>query len=163
LAIVMVISLAYYWFSTDHTRDPVLIGTVDSNEVIVSPQIHGRIQKVRVDDAAHVRAGALIAILDTSELKPVAPAATGTISTLTAQQASVQARKDQVNAAQADLEAPVARTHQASAAQSTVASTRGQLANAEAQMKEAEVRLGYTKICAPVTGTVSVRAAREGE
>jgi multidrug resistance efflux pump len=44
-----------------------------------------------------------------------------------------------------------------------VASTRGQLANAEAQLKEAEVRLGYTKIYAPVTGTVSVRAAREGE
>ncbi len=30
-------------------------------------------------------------------------------------------------------------------------------------MKEAQVRLGYTKIYAPVTGTVSVRAAREGE
>ena len=29
--------------------------------------------------------------------------------------------------------------------------------------KEAEVRLGYTKIYAPVNGTVSVRAAREGE
>ena len=30
-------------------------------------------------------------------------------------------------------------------------------------LKQAEVRLGYTKIYAPVTGTVSVRAAREGE
>ena len=57
----------------------------------------------------------------------------------------------------------MARTHQASAALSTVASTRGQLANAEAQLKQAEVRLGYTKIYAPVAGTVSVRAAREGE
>jgi len=44
-----------------------------------------------------------------------------------------------------------------------VASTRAQLLNAEAQLKEAEVRLGYTKVYAPVTGTVSVRAAREGE
>jgi multidrug resistance efflux pump len=35
--------------------------------------------------------------------------------------------------------------------------------NAEAQLKEAEVRLGYTKIYSPVTGTVLVRAAREGE
>ena len=33
----------------------------------------------------------------------------------------------------------------------------------QAQLKEAEVRLGYTKIYAPVTGTVLVRAAREGE
>jgi len=57
----------------------------------------------------------------------------------------------------------LANTHQAHAAQSTVASTRAQLLNAEAQLKEAEVRLGYTKVYAPVTGTVSVRAAREGE
>src|SRR6201981_17165 len=57
----------------------------------------------------------------------------------------------------------IANTHQAHAAESTVASTRGQLANAEAQLKEAEVRLGYTKIYSPVTGTVLGRAAREGE
>jgi HlyD family secretion protein len=37
------------------------------------------------------------------------------------------------------------------------------LANAEDMLKQAEVRLGYTKIYAPITGTVSVRAAREGE
>jgi HlyD family secretion protein len=75
----------------------------------------------------------------------------------------VQSLKDQVNAAQADLNAALANTHQAHAAQSTVASTRAQLANAEAQLKEAEVRLNYTKIYSPVTGTVLVRAAREGE
>jgi HlyD family secretion protein len=75
----------------------------------------------------------------------------------------VQSLKDQVVAAQADLNAALANTHQAHAAESTVQSTRAQLANAEAQLKEAEVRLGYTKVYAPVSGTVSVRAAREGE
>ena len=84
-------------------------------------------------------------------------------SNLKAQQATVQALKDQVNAANADLNTAIANTHQAHAAESTVRSMQGQLANAEAQLKEAEVRLGYTKIYAPVTGTVSVRAAREGE
>ncbi len=44
-----------------------------------------------------------------------------------------------------------------------MASQRAQVDNAVAQLKEAEVRLGYTKIYAPVTGTVLVRAAREGE
>jgi HlyD family secretion protein len=44
-----------------------------------------------------------------------------------------------------------------------VASTRAQLLNAEAQLKQAEVRLGYTKIYAPVSGTVAVRAALQGE
>jgi multidrug resistance efflux pump len=82
---------------------------------------------------------------------------------LKAQQASVQSLKDQVMAAQADLNSALARTNQATAAASTVASTRAQTENAVAQLKEAEVRLGYTKIYAPVTGTVLVRAAREGE
>jgi len=61
------------------------------------------------------------------------------------------------------LDAAIANTHQARAAQSVVESTRAQVANAEAQRKQAEVRLGYTRVLAPVSGTVSVRAAREGE
>ncbi len=75
----------------------------------------------------------------------------------------VQSLKDQVSAAEADLNTAIANTHQAHAAQSTVESTHAQVANAEDMLKQAEVRLGYTKIYAPVTGTVSVRAAREGE
>jgi multidrug resistance efflux pump len=82
---------------------------------------------------------------------------------LKAQEASVQALRDQVTAGQADLTSAIARTNEATAAQSTVASQRAQVDNAVAQLKEAEVRLGYTKIYAPVTGTVLVRAAREGE
>ena len=35
--------------------------------------------------------------------------------------------------------------------------------NAQAQRSEAAIRLGYTKVTAPLSGTVSVRAAREGE
>src|SRR5437762_11383136 len=84
-------------------------------------------------------------------------------SNLKAEQALLASLQKQGEAAQADLSTAIANTHQAHAAESTVASTRGQLANAEAQLKEAEVRLGYTKIYAPVTGTVSVQAAREGE
>src|ERR1700741_440573 len=82
---------------------------------------------------------------------------------LTAAKANVQSLEDQVKAAEADLNSAVARTHQASAAKSTVASTLADLKNAEDMKKQAEVRLGYTKIYAPVTGTVSVRAARQGE
>jgi multidrug resistance efflux pump len=82
---------------------------------------------------------------------------------LAAQKALVQSLQEQVSAAQADLSMAIANTHQAHAAQSTVESTRAQVANAESMLKQAEVRLGYTKIYAPLTGTVSVRAAREGE
>lgn len=84
-------------------------------------------------------------------------------STLNAAQARVQALSDQVRAAEATLKATVARTHQAHAAASTTASSREQMQAALAQKLEAEARLAYTKIYAPVNGTVSVRAAREGE
>ena len=237
LSIILVIALGYYYFSTPSNRDLVLIGTVDANQVVVSPQVEGRISKLLVDEGTQVKQGDLIALLDPSELEAQARAAAATInsfqhkvsemqateqatsgstssnvlnaqarlqstraqlaqaeatmvrtesdsrrtialaaqgvasdqdrvqaeSNLKAQQATVQSLKDQVSAAQADLDAAIANTHQAHAAKSTVQSTQADLDNAVQQLKEAEVRLGYTKVYAPVTGTVSVRAAREGE
>ncbi len=237
LGIIFVIALGYYFFSTPSNRDLVLIGTVDSNQVIVSPQTPGRLQKLLVDEGTPVKSGDLIAVIDPAELQAQAAAAAATITSLrskvaemryteqstsgstssdvtnmqaklrsmnsqlsqaqatlqrtesdsrrtielakqgvmsdqervqaetnlTAAKANVQSLEDQVKAAEADLSSAVARTHQASAAKSTVASTLADLQNAEEQKRQAEVRLGYTKIYAPVTGTVSVRAAREGE
>ncbi|HTU43289.1 MAG TPA: efflux RND transporter periplasmic adaptor subunit [Candidatus Aquilonibacter sp.] len=82
---------------------------------------------------------------------------------LQAAQATVQAQQEMVKAAQADLTSAIARTQQANAAKSTVQSTEADLKNAIAQKNQAQVRLGYTNVYAPVTGTVSVRAARQGE
>jgi multidrug resistance efflux pump len=83
--------------------------------------------------------------------------------TLAADQARVRANRQQVLAAQATLNTMQARINQASAAHSNIAATQGQMDSALAKLQEAEVRIGYTKVFAPVTGTVSVRAAREGE
>jgi HlyD family secretion protein len=237
LGIIFVIAASYYYFSTDHSRDLVLIGTVDANQVIVSAQVEGRIQKLLVDEGTPVKAGDLIAVLDPSELQTQEAAATATIASLQhkvaemqhtelstsgsttsdvanaeakvssakaqllqaqaaldrtesdsrrtielakagidsdqervqaetnlqAAQATVQAQHDLVTAAQADLKSAIARTNQANAAKSTVASTEADLKNAIAQKNQAAVRLGYTNVYAPVTGTVSVRAARQGE
>lgn len=82
LSIVGLISVFYYWFSTDHTKDMVLIGTVDSNQVVVSPQVQGRIQRLLVDEGTPVKAGDLIAILDPSELESEERAAAATIESL---------------------------------------------------------------------------------
>jgi HlyD family secretion protein len=237
LGIIFLIALGYYYFSTPSNRDLVLIGTVDSNQVIVSPQIQGRLQKLLVEEGSEVKAGDLIAVIDPAELQAQEAAAAATIASLrskvaemqftekstsgstasdvanaqaklqsmksqlaqaeatlqrtesdsrrmielakqgvsseqervqaetnlTGAQANVQSLKDQVRAAEADLTSAVARTHQAAAAKSTVASTLADLKNAEDMKRQAEVRLGYTNIYAPVTGTVSVRAARQGE
>ena len=237
LGVIFLIAASYYYFSTDHSKDLVLIGTVDANQVIVSAQVEGRIQKLLVDEGTPVKSGDLIAVLDPSELRAQEAAATATIASLQhkvaemqhteestsgsttsdvanaqaklasakaqllqaqaaldrtksdstrtiqlaqagidseqervqaetnlqAAQASVQAQQEMVSAAEADLKSAIARTHQANAARSTVAATEADLKNAIAQQNEAKVRLGYTNIYAPVSGTVSVRAARQGE
>ncbi|HWG87291.1 MAG TPA: biotin/lipoyl-binding protein, partial [Candidatus Acidoferrales bacterium] len=237
LGLLLVIAAVYYFLSTDRSSDLVLIGTVDANQVVVSPKIMGRIERLAVDEGTEVKAGQTVAVLESQELtadrqaaeallaslrhqvsqtrateeqtagetssgvinaqarlraaeatlaqaqadlqriesdtkRSIALAQQGVASQqqadqaeaqLKAQQAFVRAAEDQVNAAKADLETAQARTHQAHAAESTVAATRSQELNAQAQLEAAEARLGYTKIAAPVSGIVTVRAAREGE
>lgn len=82
LGVVFSIALIYYFVSTPRSKDLVLIGTVDSNQVIVSPQMQGRIAKLLVDEGTQVKTGDLIAILDPSELEAQERAAAATISSL---------------------------------------------------------------------------------
>jgi len=237
LLVLLGISAAYYFLSTDRTSDTVLIGIVDANQVIVSSKIMGRVEKLYVDEGSKVKAGDLIAEIDSAELEAQKNAAEATINTyssqvssmrateaqtlgetnsgvvnaqarlaaakatltqaqadlvriqsdsqrmialaqagveseqdkvraeeqLKAQRAVVESAQKNVDAAQADLNTAIARTHQQQSAASNVAANEAQVANARAQLAEAETRLGYTKIYAPVSGTVSVRATRQGE
>jgi len=237
LLILFGIAAGYYFYSTDRTSDTVLIGIVDANQVIVSSKIMGRVEKLYVDEGSKVKAGDLIAEIDSAELAAQKNAAAATINAYDSQVSSMQATEAQtlgetnsgvvnaqarlasakaalvqaqadlvrvqsdsqrmmalakagveseqdsvraeeqlkaqnavvlsaqknVDAAQADLNTANARLHQQRAAASNVAMNRAQVANAKAQLAEADTRLGYTKIYAPVNGTVSVRATRQGE
>ena len=85
------------------------------------------------------------------------------VALLKAAQARVKSLQQALRAAQSDVNAAKARTFQTQAASSTVADTRRQIEVAKAQLAEANTRLGYTQVTAPISGIVSVRAAREGE
>ena len=63
LGVIFAISLTYYLFSTPSNKDLIFIGTVDSNQVIVSPQIEGRLAKLLVEEGTQVKQGDLIAVL----------------------------------------------------------------------------------------------------
>lgn len=237
LLVLFAIAAGYYFYSTPRNSDTVLIGVVDANQVIVSSKVMGRIDRLYVDEGSKVKAGDLIAEIDSAELEDEKNAAEATIKAydsqvssmrateaqtlgetnsgvvnaqarlaaakatlaqakadlvriqsdsqrmielakagvesdqdrvraeaqLDAQHAVVDSAQKNVLAAQADLETAIAKVHQQRAAASNVAMDEAQVANARAQLAEAETRLGYTRIYAPVTGTVSVRATRQGE
>jgi multidrug resistance efflux pump len=80
LGIMLVIALCWYFFSTRRSDDLQLIGTVDANEVIVSSRIAGRIQTLAVDEGDDVRAGELIATIDSEDLAAARQAAEATAS-----------------------------------------------------------------------------------
>ena len=129
LGIILAASTAYYLISTPRSSDLVLIGTVDSNQIIVSPQMQGRIAKLLVDEGTQVKQGDLIAVIDPSELEAEARAAAAMIDSLRSQVSATQATKE---ATQGSTSSNVVN------AQARLQSTRAQLLQAEATLQRTE-------------------------
>jgi HlyD family secretion protein len=122
LGIIVAISLTYYYFSTPRGGDLVLIGTVDANQIVVSPQIQGRILKLLVEEGTQVKQGDLIAELDPSELEAEERAAAAMITSF----------RSQMNANEFTQK-------------STRGSTSSDVANAQAQLQSARAQLGQAE------------------
>ena len=61
-------SLVWYLVTARTSGDLKLIGTVDANEVLVSAKIPGRIQTLNVEEGQAVKAGDLIAVVESEDL-----------------------------------------------------------------------------------------------
>ena len=85
------------------------------------------------------------------------------MTSLNAAEAAVETAHANVAAAKAVLQQAKAHELLAKVSARTVASTRGIVQNAKALADQANVQLGYAQVFAPVTGTVNVLAARQGE
>jgi len=80
LGLLTIGSLIWYFVTVRPTGDLQLIGTVDANEVVVSAKIPGRIQTLTVDEGQDVKAGQLIAIIESNDLEAARKAAEATVS-----------------------------------------------------------------------------------
>jgi multidrug resistance efflux pump len=78
LGLLTIGSLIWYLVTVRPTTDLQLIGTVDANEVVVSARIPGRIQTLKVDEGQDVKAGQLIAIIESEDLDAAHKAAQAT-------------------------------------------------------------------------------------
>jgi multidrug resistance efflux pump len=116
--VLLAIALGYYFFSTDRSTDFVLIGTVDANQVIVNSKIAGRIEKLAVDEGQDVKAGDLVATLDSAELVAAKDSYAAQANSLHSQLGAMQA-----------------------SAESTSGDTAGTVANAQANLSAAKAAL----------------------
>jgi HlyD family secretion protein len=118
LGILALIGLAWYLFSTQHSEDLQLIGTVDANEVVVSSRIPGRIQTLTVDEGDDIKTGQLIATIESEDLAAARNAA---------QAASVSQQYKLLGSSDTERQ--------------TRGSTSSQVINAEAQLRAAKAAL----------------------
>jgi RND family efflux transporter MFP subunit len=163
----------YYAFAREH-GGIVLTGIVTTDELIVSPQIQGRLQELRVKEGDHVTNGELLGVIQPQEqLADVAYYASNS-QQMAAQVA--QARADMENARLTyERDDPAYKQHAISeqdyeqaltnyeAAKDHVESLTKQTEAAAAQKEKATVQLGYTKIFSPLDGIVDTRVALQGE
>ncbi|MGH9567194.1 MAG: HlyD family secretion protein [Candidatus Angelobacter sp.] len=95
LGLLLVAAAVYYFLSTDRSSDLVLVGTVDANQVVVSPKIMGRIERLAVDEGTEVKEGQTIAVLDSQELTADRQAAEALLASLRHQVSQTQATEQQ--------------------------------------------------------------------
>lgn len=85
------------------------------------------------------------------------------VTSLDAARAAVASAKENLAAQEAALRTAQANMYQAKAATETVDATRAEMRNAQDLLDQADVQLGYSRVVAPCTGIVNVRAALQGE
>ncbi len=130
LGILTAGSLAWYLLSTPRSGDLQLIGTVDANEVVVSSKIPGRIQTLTVQEGETVKAGQLIAVIESQDLEAQLAAAQASAAGAKWKLSEAQETERQ-NRGETDS-ATQAAAAQVKAAQATLAQAQATLAHQKA-------------------------------
>jgi multidrug resistance efflux pump len=132
LVVLLAIGAGLYWYSNRPVTSLTLTGTVTTNEIVVSPQIGGRIQKLLVDEGDMVTADQLVAVLAPAELE----------QERAYYDASVEGAGSQVAESEAALRLQERQTaDQIKQAQAMLASAEAQHQAAQAQLEDARIGL----------------------
>ncbi|MDR3750787.1 MAG: efflux RND transporter periplasmic adaptor subunit [Terracidiphilus sp.] len=130
LALLIVGSLIWYLVTVRPKTDLQLIGTVDANEVLVSAKISGRIQMLAVEEGQQVKAGQLIAVIESDDLHAALEAAEANTSSqkwkLTGSVDTVQQTRGETSSATVNAEAVL------KAARATLAQAQAQFEHQQA-------------------------------
>lgn len=132
LGVLFLIALGVYILTTPRGHAYPLIGVVDGNDVIVSPQLTDRMIELNVDEGSVVKKGQLIAELDPAALEAQAAA----------QDAAIGSLRAQVLQAQANLSLTDSQTAAAlDVAQANYTSSQAQLEQAKATSDLNEINM----------------------
>ncbi len=153
LGLLTVGSLVWYFVTTPRSRELQLIGTVDANEIVVSSRIPGRLQTLTVQEGDHVKAGQLIATVESDDLE----------AALKAAQATAAGQAWQVQEAQETERQTRGETSSATAtAEAQVQAAQATLAQAQANYEHQQADTSRT-VALAAQGIDSAQAKEEAE
>jgi multidrug resistance efflux pump len=130
VVLAIVAAGGYYWYTHRAPAEIVLTGIVTTQEVVVSPQIAGRLDKLLVDEGDTVKADQLVAVLSPDELREeqafYTHTAAGAGSQVAESEAALRLQERQLN-------------DQIAQAEATLAATESQRSASEAELENARV------------------------
>lgn len=151
------------------------IGTLQPRTYVdVGAQVSGQITRLLVHPGAYVEKGALLVEIDPSVQRATVDAGRASLASLHAQMAEQQAQlklaRQQLQRQQRMADEEATRQEDVQIAQAQVAGAAARIDHIKAQVQQTqatlqadEARLGYTRIYAPMAGTVVSLEAREGQ
>jgi len=132
LVVILAIGGGVYWYTSRPVTSITLTGTVTTNEIVVSPQIGGRIERLLVNEGDVVTKDQLVAVLAPAELQ----------QERAYYNASVEGAGSQVAESEAALRLQERQTtDQIKQAQATLAAVEAQHQAAQAQLEDARLAL----------------------
>lgn len=190
VAVLGLAALAWWWTGKDATPEsqPLIVeievgdienavtaaGTLQPSELIeIGAQVSGQLQKLHVDAGDTVEAGKLLAEIDATVQFNRVEASRASLQALEAQLSARDAalKLAQANAArqtrlmeddastQADFDQAV---NSLASAESGYTQLQSQIAQSKASLASDQAQLGYTKIYAPISGTIVAIDRKEG-
>jgi HlyD family secretion protein len=155
-------------------QDESFYGTVEAVEVLVSAQVMGRITGLFADEGERLREGQPVVTIDDLLYRAQVEQARVTVESARSQSAVVKANLDGIHIALARIQ-KLLSTGSATQMQLDDVETQeevlkaqqkvvhAQVVQAEAVLQLAETQLAYTRVIAPVSGTVIRRDVELGE
>lgn len=136
LLLVVAIGAGAYVYLSQPPESLVLTGVVTTNDIVVGPQIGGRIADLRVQEGDTVKAGQVIAVISPDELRAESAYALHTVEGVTSQ---IEQSKAALRFEQQQM------TEQVRQAESNLAATEAQQAAAVAELESARLTLERTQ------------------
>ncbi len=135
--------------ATLYTEYPATIEGIA--DVDIRPKIDGFIEQIYVDEGAMVKKGQVLFRINAPQYEQLVRTATAAVTTA---QANLNAAQLQVNKVKPLVEKDIISKYELESAQLTLESRKAALAQANAELVNAKVNLGYTTIVSPADGLV---------